>query len=322
MGVDEKILVGRWFVGAIAMPEEVRDSIVENKQIPDGLTDGELLANDLKTQYEAHRVDVSSHNSADSTNTVSAADATTEASLITLANELKADFNAHIADATVHNSADAVDVITLADATDLVSADKLLNALKTAYTAHIANGAVHDAPDTTNLVTALFAQPWYQVWMGEPGGKYEITREFVDSKRQLFGTVRTQYKNMTLKVTMPIATSKFSYLRDYAKLDPEAGDTDDVMVLKDNFGMTLAGMPVLAYPYDGDPSNDSNIPDPTTSDEVFVMWEGVNKGNIIKDFNGEQGLLGMELEGMSDTLGTAGKALKTKGLIGSFEKVS
>lgn len=322
MSVDERILVGRWFLGAFQMSGAIRDYIVENKKIPDGLTDGIALVNDIKTQYEAHRVDVSAHSSADTTNVVSAADATNLASLITLANELKADYEAHRADGTAHTSPDTTNTVTLADATDIVSAVKLINAVKAAYEAHRISTASHSAADTTNMITKIDAFAWIQMWMGEPGGKYEITRETVDSKRQLHGVVKTQIKSQAMKVTLPVSTSKFAYLRDFAKLDPTAADTDDVVWLQENFGVELTGIPVLGYPVEADPNNESDIPYFTNSEETLLIFEGVNKGSVIKDFNGEQGLLGLELDALADTSGTAGKAKGKKGGIGTFAKVA
>lgn len=322
MATDEKMLVARWFIGGSVMPASIRDYIAENKKIPDGLTDGDLLAIDVKTQYTAHIADATVHNSADTTNVVTSPDATDLSSLIALVNELKTDFNAHIADATVHNSADTTNVVTLPDATDIVSAVALLNAIKSSYEAHRIDTTVHNAADTTNVVTAMDAYAWYQVWAGEPGGKYEISRETVDSKRQLMGVVRTQIKSQSIKVTLPISTGKFVYLRDFAKINPTAGDSDTVVWLEENFGTTLSGVPVLAYPIEADPNNNSNIPDFTNSDETLIIFNGVNKGTVTKDFNGEQGLLSLELEALADTEGTAGKALGKRGGIGTFEKVA
>ncbi len=320
--IDEKMLVGRWFVGVKKMPEDIRDYIIENKQIPDGLTDGILLANDSKTKYEAHRVDATVHNSADSTNIISAPDATDLTSLVTLANEMKQDYNAHIADATVHNAADTTNVVIAANATDIVSAVELINSIKAAYEAHRADTTIHNASDTTNIITKMNAYAWRQTWMGEAGGKYEITRETVDSKRQLFGVVRTQIKTQGIKVTLPISTSKFGFLRDYAKIDPNAAADAQVIFLEENYGSILEGIAVLAYPNDADPTNTSDIPNFTKSDETLILFDGVNKGTVTKDFNGEQGLLGLELDGMADTLGTAGKALGKRGAIGQFAKIS
>lgn len=322
MSVQERALVGRWFLGAGKMPADVRDYIVENEAIPDGLTDGEALANDLKTQYEAHRVDVSSHNSADSTNVITEADATTVATLIALANDLKAMYTAHIADATAHNSADIVNVITLPDATTLQEADLLLNEIMDAYTAHIADASVHDAADTTNVVTAIHAYAWYQTWVTEAGGSYELTQEVVESKRQGWGVVKVQRKSLGGKITVPMSTSSFLQLKTYAKLDTQAASDATVLWLADNFGDELEGIAVLAYPADADPGNTSDIPNFINSDETIIVFNGVNKGVVKKDFSGEQGMLGLELDMLADVEGTAGKALGKKGGIGTFAAFS
>ena len=59
------------------------------------------LANELRTDYEAHRASTTYHESADSTNTISAAAATTVATLIALATELRTDIDAHMDNAPV-----------------------------------------------------------------------------------------------------------------------------------------------------------------------------------------------------------------------------
>lgn len=53
-------------------------------------------ANALKASYEAHRTAANVHHTNDTTNTISAADATDQTSLNTLLNEMKTDVNAHI----------------------------------------------------------------------------------------------------------------------------------------------------------------------------------------------------------------------------------
>jgi hypothetical protein len=101
------------------------------------------LLNELKTDFNAHRVIVGSseHIGADVTNTVTAADATDLATSITLVNEIKAAYNAHLAlnGATGHYGPDVVNTVPVADAADLAGVVALANAIKVAYTAHIAN---------------------------------------------------------------------------------------------------------------------------------------------------------------------------------------
>jgi uncharacterized phage protein gp47/JayE len=116
------------------------------------------LANELKADYEAHRILTSGpvHQAADTTNTIAAADATDLSSLLTLANELKADYNAHADDGTAHYNADTGNDVTEANATDLETAALLLDDLKTQYNAHrltVGGSPVHQNADTANEVT-------------------------------------------------------------------------------------------------------------------------------------------------------------------------
>jgi hypothetical protein len=53
-------------------------------------------ANDIKSKYETHRASTTYHYTADSTNTISASNASDQSSLNTLLNELKTDINAHV----------------------------------------------------------------------------------------------------------------------------------------------------------------------------------------------------------------------------------
>lgn len=61
------------------------------------LTTAMARANDIKSKYETHRASTTYHYTADSTNTISATNATTLAELITLLIELRDDINAHMA---------------------------------------------------------------------------------------------------------------------------------------------------------------------------------------------------------------------------------
>lgn len=118
------------------------------------------LANELKRDYEEHRVLTagSVHGAADNTNAVSAANATDLATAITLLNELKVDYEAHrvLTGGSEHGAADNTNAVTAADATNLATAVALANDLRTQYEAHrvLTSGSVHGAADNTNAVTA------------------------------------------------------------------------------------------------------------------------------------------------------------------------
>jgi hypothetical protein len=81
-----------------------------------GLDTAIALLNDIKTQYEAHRVLTagSVHGAADSTNVVTAADATNLATLITLADDLRTQYEAHrvLTAGAVHGAADTTNAVT------------------------------------------------------------------------------------------------------------------------------------------------------------------------------------------------------------------
>lgn len=118
------------------------------------------LVNELKTDYEAHRILTagSVHGAADTTNVVSASDATDLASALTLANEIKTDYEAHrvLTAGSVHGAADSTNAVTAADATTLATLITLVNDIRTQYEAHrvLIAGGVHGAADNTNTVTA------------------------------------------------------------------------------------------------------------------------------------------------------------------------
>ena len=116
-----------------------------------------LLANDLRTQYEAHRLDDTVHGVADVTNPIVAPVATTLSTAITLLNDIKAKLVPHQALlAGVHFNADVTNVVTAADATDLVTAVTLANDLRTQYEAHRTDngGIYHPITDRDHVITA------------------------------------------------------------------------------------------------------------------------------------------------------------------------
>ena len=103
------------------------------------------LADETKTQYEAHRVLVGTqHAVEDSTNTVTASAVSSKATAITLLNQIKAKFNLHCAEPEAHGK------------TVVKAAIKALgDELKTKYESHrILVGTQHAVEDSTNGVTA------------------------------------------------------------------------------------------------------------------------------------------------------------------------
>lgn len=97
----------------------------------------EDLLNEIKADYNAHRISTTFHNAADTTNVVTSADATNLATALTLANEIKLDFNAHRVLAGVHTKNDPVNKIVSPDATTLATCITLANEIKTDYNTHL-----------------------------------------------------------------------------------------------------------------------------------------------------------------------------------------
>jgi hypothetical protein len=122
-----------------------------------------LIANALRADYEAHRVDDSAvhnvHTDADITNTITAPAATFGdlASLITLANDLATTYELHrvflgAGPPIIHNAADNVNVIVAPVATDFASAQALILDIQAKFSGHraVPAPAVHNVADTFN----------------------------------------------------------------------------------------------------------------------------------------------------------------------------
>ena len=124
-------------------------NVVSSANATDQATLNTLL-NEIKADYNAHRVSTTFHSNADNTNAVTSADATDLATSITLANEIKADYNAHRTQANVHPYTDYYNAVTSANATDLATAETLANEIKSDYNAHLTaicgSFYVYDAP--------------------------------------------------------------------------------------------------------------------------------------------------------------------------------
>lgn len=111
------------------------------------------LANELRSDYNAHRVSTTYHVVADGTNAVTLAAAVTLADAIALLNQIKAKYNAHLVQGGVHQLNDTTDGVTTGDATNLQSAVVLANDLKELYNAHLVQIGVHGYDDTVNTLT-------------------------------------------------------------------------------------------------------------------------------------------------------------------------
>lgn len=120
------------------------------------------VLNEVKTDYEAHRVDATSHTNADAANAIAAADATDQTSAETLANELKADLNSHFA--ALSEGEEAITLVNdiavqyeahIAETTMLDEALTLVNELAANYELHrVKQPAVHSVANTTDAISA------------------------------------------------------------------------------------------------------------------------------------------------------------------------
>ncbi len=105
-------------------------------------------------------IESSPHKVTDTTNTVSSADASSEATMITLFNEIKADYNAHIGSTTYHRKADTSNIITSANVAEGNSAATycaFVNELKADYNSHRNQDGVHCGKENGNEVTTADA---------------------------------------------------------------------------------------------------------------------------------------------------------------------
>jgi hypothetical protein len=90
--------------------------------------------------------------------TVSAANASDLATLLTLCAQIRAVAIAHAKDANAHKVADSTFLAAIpAEPTDLATAITFLNAVKAAYGTHIASTTFHYTADATNTIVAANA---------------------------------------------------------------------------------------------------------------------------------------------------------------------
>ena len=140
---------------------DLEDDTVNVLTLTSSLTQLILLANDLRVQYEAHRVLLTVHGVADGANAVTAPVATNLATAVTLLNDIRTQYEAHrVLLAGVHSVSDVFNPVTAPASTDLESAVTLANDLRTQYEAHRIDtgGAFHLVADLINEVTTSVAE--------------------------------------------------------------------------------------------------------------------------------------------------------------------
>ena len=178
--------------------------------------DIKALADELKVDYDAHRVMVGSSEhalGADITNDVTAADVSNKATAFALVNDIQTQFNAHCALASVTGH-------TAADTTNPVSGDALdadstweeirtrLDALRAAYEAHrvLTTDSVHGAADSTNTVTATAvgaAQTSVNTYLNEIKGDFNAHIKEVGTSH----AVKDESDEVTVANASGLATS-------------------------------------------------------------------------------------------------------------------
>ena len=105
-----------------------------------------VIANALRTAFNAHVADVGAHLVTDVANATAAAVATDQGTVDTLLTDIKAKFNLHIAVAAAHRGLEGqgdslLALVTTADAVDLATSKALAAALLLAFNRHAMLGA-------------------------------------------------------------------------------------------------------------------------------------------------------------------------------------
>lgn len=107
--------------------------------------------NDLKDQYNSHRVEAGVHVTDDNVNIVSLPYATDMVGAVSLANDLRTRYESHRQYPGVHSINDIINTITSPVATDFSSLVALTNDLVNKYNSHRTQVGVHVINDTVNV---------------------------------------------------------------------------------------------------------------------------------------------------------------------------
>lgn len=146
-------------VSLVNLVDELMTAINAHCGAMSTLREAITLLNELKADYEAHRVLTTGaiHGAEDNTNFVAAPDAVDLDSAQTLANDLKDQYELHrvLTTGGVHAGEDQTNIINVEDAEDLGTLAALANKLKEKYEAHrVLQPAVHGQEDNANSVTS------------------------------------------------------------------------------------------------------------------------------------------------------------------------
>ena len=117
------------------------------------------LLNEIKTDYNLHRVSTTYHDAADNINDITSNDASDLNTSIALANEIKIDYNAHRNEGGVHPYDDDGNDVTSANGTDLATTIVLANEIKGDYNEHLV------ATRDVNTVTFTPQKDWSKTFV-------------------------------------------------------------------------------------------------------------------------------------------------------------
>lgn len=138
------------------------------------------LANDLKAEFNLHRVQPGVHVVNDTVNVVSSPDATDLPSAITLLTEVRTKWNLHLSQAGVHLADDELDVSLCPVPTSAVPAASLANEIALKYGRHRSSDVFHLAADDVNLITAEQAYGAQDAgWIRKDEGPGTVTESLV-----------------------------------------------------------------------------------------------------------------------------------------------
>ncbi len=150
---DLKLNANNHFLFSVgASPHLIADatnSITAPNAVDTDLDSMITLANDIKTELNAHYIQAGVHSVNDTFNTVAGASITNPAGIFDLAVEYKADHNAHVGSTTYHNTADAANALTYTGPTTIA---ELITAAQEVYTKQTAH--FRAAPVSRAMVSA------------------------------------------------------------------------------------------------------------------------------------------------------------------------
>lgn len=225
---DETLYMGSITYGKNASMSYTADVLPENAALYDTI----LLANDLRSVYEGHRVEAGVHVLNDAVNAIVAPVATDLATVITLLIDIKDKFNSHITQTGVHLDDDLDDIILGTDPTVLKMAQSLANEISMKFSIHGLNTSVHLIEDAVNKVSASDTPPiadpgWiqYNAGPGTPGVSLQTSGPLNVLRYETVSTgpVETVYKKNTHlpdspsidgEMTVSMRINAFSYSTD------------------------------------------------------------------------------------------------------------